>query len=169
MTGGSVGVASKSGLGFCEKKLFSMGLDLQKKNGYYYIVPKRVLYTEIMTGAYPLFPTDIAPVFAPILARYGGGKITEGVWYNRFGYLDALNEFGIRSRRFSHGCEIYPSNIHPATVDACDLRAGAAMLLSALFARGISTVSSANIIKRGYSGINDKLLCLGAKIKNIKE
>ncbi len=169
MTDGEVFVSYPYGLGLANKKLSCMGFKLVEKNGLFALREEGVVYTEIMTGAYPLFPTDIAPVFAPLLAKYSGGRITEGVWYNRFGYLSELEKFGISSRRFSHGCEIYKSSINRANVEALDLRAGAAVLLASLYAKGSSTISSAGIINRGYSGINEKLLRLGARIKSIKE
>ncbi len=169
MTGGEVRVLSHEGLGYAKNKLINMGFTFDIKDGTVALKEDGVRYTEIMTGAYPLFPTDIAPLFAPLLAKYGGGKICEGVWYNRFGYLSELEKFGIKSRRFSHGCEIYKSKIHSADVTACDLRAGAAMLLTSLYAKGQSSIACASLIKRGYSGIDKKLLRLGARIKIIKE
>ena len=120
---------------------------------------------EIITAPYPAFPTDLQPLTAPLLARCGGGSITEGVWLNRFGYLNELSKFGVKYELESSRARIKPSKFNAAEVTAPDLRGGAALLLAALAADGESIIDNAELIKRGYSEIVKKLRKIGAKIE----
>ena len=120
---------------------------------------------NIITAPYPAFPTDLQPVVAPLLAAFCGGRITEGVWYNRFGYLSELAKFGVRYELGCRYAEIKKSTFNNARATAPDLRGGAALLISALKAEGESIIDSAELIKRGYSDIVSKLLSVGADIK----
>lgn len=122
-------------------------------------------YMEIHTAPYPSFPTDLQPQMAPLMALFRGGKITEGVWTSRFGYLSQLAEFGIRYERRANSALIYPSDIRAASAPAPDLRGGAAMLIAALIADGESVISSAETIGRGYENIVKKLRAVGADIE----
>ena len=121
--------------------------------------------TDIVTAPYPAFPTDLQPQMAALLAAAFGGKITEGVWHNRFGYLDELSKFGVRSLRGDGYAEIFKSKIIPSNAKAPDLRGGAALLLCALCADGESIIENSEIIKRGYGNITEKLRQVGADIR----
>ena len=121
-------------------------------------------YLELTARPYPAFPTDLQPIFAPLMARFSGGRITDEVWTGRFGYLNTLSAFGLRSSTSSNSAEIFSSSFHPARVSAPDLRGGFAALMCALGARGESGIYSAEIILRGYENICEKLCTLGAKI-----
>jgi UDP-N-acetylglucosamine 1-carboxyvinyltransferase len=114
-------------------------------------------------GPYPEFPTDLQPIFAPLMTRCGG-KIIDNVWQERFGYLDALGLFGVGYLRIPKGAIIYPSHLKAASATATDLRGGAACVLAALAAEGESTVYSAQKIMRGYADLTRKLRALGADI-----
>ena len=114
---------------------------------------------------YPGFPTDLQPIFAPIMAWGMGGKIFDFVWENRFGYLDNLSCFGVKCKRYGNTAEIFTSKIHPSVSDSPDLRGGFACLMCALMADGVSRIDSAEIILRGYEGLEAKLSKIGARIK----
>ena len=120
---------------------------------------------DIVTAPYPAFPTDLQPQTAALLAACFGGKITEGVWHNRFGYLDELSKFGVRFLRGDGYAEIFKSEFNPANATAPDLRGGAALLLCALSADGESVIENSEIIKRGYGNITEKLRRVGADIR----
>jgi len=122
-------------------------------------------FTDVVTGPYPDFPTDLQPQMAPLLSCFFGGKITEKVWKGRFGYLSELEKFGLNYKLCGSSAIIFPSKLHAAIAKAPDLRGGAAVLMCALFSKGESIVSSAEIIKRGYSDIVNKLRLLGADIE----
>ena len=119
---------------------------------------------DIITAPYPAFPTDLQPQTAPLLAKFCGGTIREGVWHNRFGYLSELSKFGVEYKLFDGYAKIFPSKLKSASATAPDLRGGAALLLSALSADGVSEIFNSDIIKRGYDGIMQKLCALGADI-----
>lgn len=122
---------------------------------------------DIVTAPYPAFPTDLQPVAAPLLAAFCGGIITEGVWYNRFGYLAELAKFGVCYELGSGFAKIKKSSFNSAQAAAPDLRGGAALLITALAAQGESIIDCAELIKRGYSDIVNKLLSVGADIKEL--
>ena len=120
---------------------------------------------NIVTAPYPAFPTDLQPQTAPLLAAFCGGKITEGVWHNRFGYLKELSKFGV-DYELGAGCaNIKKSKICAANASSPDLRGGVALVLCALRASGQSIIDEIDLIKRGYSDIVNKLQRIGADIK----
>ena len=122
-------------------------------------------YTEIVARPYPGFPTDLQPIFAPLFASLSGGKITDTVWRERFGYLDELARLGVKSARLTDGALIYKSKQHSGTASSPDLRGGMSLVLSALHSRGESRIYFAEKILRGYESLDEKLSALGADIK----
>lgn len=124
--------------------------------------PTKPIYVK--TAPYPGFPTDLQPIIAPVLALGAGGMINECIWKNRFSYLEPLTLFGIRSFVNEQCARILPSHLKPAVVKAPDLRGGAALVLSALAARGESVIMSAETLMRGYENLTEKLSSLGARI-----
>lgn len=120
---------------------------------------------NVVADPYPAFPTDLAPIAAPLIACLSRGSVTDNVWRERFGYLDTLYRFGLRFSRTGERADIYHSGLYAAHVRAPDLRGGAACLLAALCAEGESVISDAEIILRGYENIDKKLRSLGADIK----
>ncbi len=127
------------------------------------------LHSEVRVSAepYPAFPTDLAPIAAPLIAVLSRGEIYDSVWCERFGYLSELSRFGLRSSRIDGGALIHYSSLHAARVKAPDLRGGAACILSALNAKGESRVGAFELVLRGYENIDKKLRALGADIKII--
>jgi UDP-N-acetylglucosamine 1-carboxyvinyltransferase len=102
------------------------------------------------------------------LSVRGGGIVRDSVWRERFGYLETLSKMGL-DYKVGNGCaHIYKSNLHSAAVTAPDLRGGMAVLMSALFADGVSEILSPEIILRGYDHLIEKLSSLGADVKLIK-
>ena len=118
---------------------------------------------SVCAAPYPGFPTDLQPVVAPLMS-FAGGCLKDEVWRERFGYLDGLGAFGLRSRALGDMREVFPSELHPARAYAPDLRGGFAMLLAALMADGESEIYNADVILRGYENITEKLSGLGAEI-----
>ena len=118
-----------------------------------------------MATPYPGFPTDLQPIFAPLLAAFSGGEITDTVWQTRFGYLEALSNFGISYEIKNQSAIIKPSDIKRGVSPSPDLRGGMACLLAALRAKGKSEILSADTILRGYEDLEKKLRALGADIQ----
>ncbi len=122
----------------------------------------------IITAApHPAFATDLQPQMVPLLATFCGGRITDTVWHSRFGYLTELAKHGIEYDCSGNTAFIKPSRICPARTVAPDLRGGAALLIAALVSDGESIIDSAQIIKRGYENIVEKLRLVGAEIYEI--
>ena len=121
-------------------------------------------HLQITALPYPGFPTDLQPIFAPLMARLSGGEICDLVWRERFGYLDELSMFGVSSALYGNTATISTSYLHSASVFAPDLRGGMACVLAALRAEGKSEIHSAEKILRGYENIVNKLCALGADI-----
>ena len=120
----------------------------------------------IITAApYPMFPTDLQPIMAPMIAKNGGGRIIDTVWDARFGYLRSLSPFGIEYNFSGEGAYIKRSIIRNAITEATDLRGGMSCVISALCARGRSEILSPSLILRGYDSLMEKLSTLGADIK----
>ena len=122
---------------------------------------------KVITAPHPGYPTDLQPVIAPLMARFFGGAITENVWQNRFSYLTELKKFGVISRIENGVAYIHQSVMKSAEGYAPDLRGGVALLMCALAAEGESKIENADVILRGYSLLERKLVSLGAKINII--
>ena len=125
--------------------------------------------TNVKTMPHPGFPTDMQPQISTLLCLAEGTSIvTEGVWDNRFKYVDELARMGanisVEGRvAIIEGIQRFTA----APVKATDLRAGAALVLAALAAEGITEIEDIYHIERGYENIEGKLRALGADIKKI--
>ncbi|MBP3634241.1 MAG: UDP-N-acetylglucosamine 1-carboxyvinyltransferase [Oscillospiraceae bacterium] len=152
-------------------KLREMGMVIREDGDCLHMEKtRRLKRANVKTMPYPGFPTDMQPQIAVCMAMANGTSIvTEGIYDNRFRYTAELNRMGahvqvegkaavIDGVRELHGCE----------VRACDLRAGAAMVIAALAAEGTTIIEDAHYIERGYEDIIGKLTALGANIKRIE-
>ena len=124
---------------------------------------------NIKTMPHPGFPTDMQPQFATLLSiAEGTSIITEGVWDNRFRYVDQLNFMGADVQVDGNMAVITGvEKLNAAPVKAVDLRAGAAMIIAGLVAEGQTQVEDILYIDRGYENITEKLTLLGADIKRV--
>ena len=127
--------------------------------------------TEIKTNPYPGFPTDMHPQFAAMLCVANGvSKISEGIWERRFRYAEELGKMGARIDIVDNAAHITGvSSLHGAVVKANDLRAGASLVVAALCARGVTTVTGLEYIDRGYEDLPGKLRKLGADITRVTQ
>ena len=126
---------------------------------------------SVKTLPYPGFPTDMQPQIATLLSVVGGiSTITETVWDSRFQYVDELKRMGanIRVEGKSAVIEGVP-NLTGAPVHATDLRAGAAMVIAALIAKGRTEIYELKHIDRGYERLEEKFTSLGGNIRRIYE
>lgn len=132
---------------------------------------KRPSKTVIKTLPYPGFPTDLQPQMGVVLAHAEGTSIiNESIWDSRFQYTAELNKMGanINVQGKSAIFEGVDS-LYGAPVYASDLRAGAALVIAGIAAKGITEVYNLRHIDRGYENIEKKFTNLGAKIKRIVE
>ena len=124
---------------------------------------------NVKTMPHPGFPTDMQPQIATLLAIAEGTSIvTEGVWDNRFRYVEQLIGMGAKIQVDGKMAVITGvENLTPAPVKAVDLRAGAAMIIAGLMAKGITEVENIIYIDRGYENVAEKFQKLGADIKRV--
>jgi UDP-N-acetylglucosamine 1-carboxyvinyltransferase len=123
--------------------------------------------TEIRTNPYPGFPTDMHPQFSALLALSKGmSTVSEGIYSGRFKYVTELNKMGANIEVIDNAALINGvEKLHGAEVKATDLRAGACLVIAALAAEGITTISNIEYIDRGYENLVEKLRSLGADIR----
>ena len=125
---------------------------------------------NVKTLPYPGFPTDMQPQIAVCMALANGvSVITESIYDTRFRYCAELNRMGANIKvetkiAVINGVEA----LHGCTVHACDLRAGAAMVIAGLAADGTTVVEEIEYIERGYECLVEKLRGLGAQIKRVE-
>ena len=129
--------------------------------------PKRC---NVKTMPHPGFPTDMQPQIATLLCVADGtSMVTEGVWDSRFRYVDQLTLMGADIKVDGKVAVITGvKELNSAPVRAVDLRAGPAMIIAGLMAKGITEVEEIVHIDRGYENIAEKLTKLGADIKRVK-
>ena len=122
---------------------------------------------EVETAPYPGFPTDLHPPLAAYLSLgRGTSRVTETIFERRFTYVAGLRAMGARisvDRRT--GSITGVKGLHSSSVEAPDIRAGAALLLAGLVARGETRISGVEQIDRGYAAIEEKLNRLGARVE----
>ena len=125
---------------------------------------------NLKTMPHPGFPTDMQPLMTALLTLAKGTSIvTEGIWENRFRYVDELIHMGANIQVDGQVAVIEGvKELHPAPLRATDLRAGAAMVMAALAANGVSEVDETIHIERGYENIVEKLQALGADIRRVE-
>lgn len=130
---------------------------------------QQFIKTNVKTMPHPGFPTDMQPQISVLLCLcHGTSIVTEGVWDNRFKYIDELRRLGADISVDGRVAIIEGiKNFTPAPVKATDLRAGAALIIAALAADGVSEIEDIFHIERGYESIELKLRHLGADIKKI--
>ncbi|MDL2288809.1 UDP-N-acetylglucosamine 1-carboxyvinyltransferase [Oscillospiraceae bacterium OttesenSCG-928-F05] len=126
--------------------------------------------TNIKTLPYPGFPTDMQPQAAAVLClAEGTSVITEGVYDNRYRYIDELKRMGARCQVDGKVAVIEGvGKLTGAPIRACDLRAGAALVIAGIAAEGVTEVEEIGYIERGYEDIVDKFCALGADIQRIE-
>ena len=127
--------------------------------------------TNFKTRPYPGFPTDLQPQATVLLCQaHGLSRMHENVWDNRFQYIPELQSMGASITVMERIALVNgPVSFCGARVAALDLRAGAAMVLAGLAADGVTTITCANRIERGYEKIVEKLRAVGAEIDHIPD
>ena len=126
----------------------------------------RLRHTNVKTQPYPGFPTDMQPQISVALCLADGTSVvTEGVYDNRYKYIQELARMGADAQ--VNGCTAVLNGVdglHGAEVRACDLRAGAAVVIAGLCAAGETVVTDIHFIERGYENFVGKLHSVGADI-----
>lgn len=135
-------------------------------------VPENTTFKKISFIAlpYPGYPTDMQPQMVTFLSTVSGvSSARDGVWDDRFRYVDELKLMGANIRVEGNLALIEGVNhLMGATVRATDLRAGAAMIIAGLMADGVTEVTDIYHIDRGYENFEEKFIHLGADIKRVQ-
>ena len=152
------------------RKLEAIGCEITTTESSITIVgPDRPGSVDVATLPYPGFHTDMHPQMVTLLSVADGTSlVTENIYAGRFRYLGELNRMGadihadgqhvvVRGADGLSGCE----------VDACDIRAGAALTIAAMRADGETVIRDAHHVDRGYAGWVPKLVSLGADIERV--
>lgn len=133
------------------------------------ISDKRCGNCKVTAMPHPGFPTDMQPQMTTFLAMSEGTSIvTDGVWDNRFRYVDQLIRMGATIQIEGKAAIISGvPELHGAPVRADDLRAGAAMLIAGMCADGQTIVENIGQIERGYENVVEKLRGVGVDISKV--
>ena len=153
-------------------KILEMGANVESEGDTIHVwTNKRPNRANIKTQPYPGFPTDLQPQMGVCLALANGTSIIkEGIWESRFQYTAELNKMGAqitdqgKSAIFEGVKELCG-----APVEATDLRAGAALIIAGIAAKGETSIYNLIYIDRGYENIEDKFRKIGANIQRITE
>jgi len=125
--------------------------------------------SRIMVKAlpYPGFPTDMQPQICALTCfAKGTSYVSEGVWDNRFRYVEELIRMGAHILVEGKTAVIEGGYVLKGTeVTAVDLRGGAAMVIAGLASEGVTAIDNIDLIKRGYDDIVGKMKGLGADIR----
>ena len=151
-------------------KLLEIGCEVVEFDDAVRVVGKpRQRHTNINTLPYPGFPTDMQPQMTVTLALASGTSIvTESIFENRFKYVDELARMGSNIKVEGNVAVIDGvSGFTGASVNAPDLRAGAALVIAGLAADGCTVVDEIGYIQRGYEHFEKKLRGLGAMIEKV--
>lgn len=152
-------------------KLIEIGCEIEEFDDCLRVAaPRRLTNTHVKTLPYPGFPTDMQPQIATTLALSEGTSIvTESIFENRFKYVGELQRMGANIKVEGNTAIIEGvDSFTGASISAPDLRAGAALVLAALVADGISIIDDIIYIERGYEDFPEKLTALGASIEKVE-
>ena len=152
-------------------KLQEMGVQVEEQDDTLLVRHAgKLRRTNVKTLPYPGFPTDMQPqITVALCLAEGTSMVTEGVWDNRYRYVGELTRMGAQIRVEGRSAVVEGvDHLNAASVQAYDLRAGAAMVIAALAADGVSEVTNVHYIERGYEDIIGKLRGIGARIESVE-
>ena len=123
----------------------------------------------VRTAPYPGFPTDAQAILMAALAGGEGATLfVENIFDSRYRHVDELRRMGADIQLAGRAAMVSGvGRLHGAVVRSTDLRGGAALVVAALGAEGITRVSELHHIRRGYQELDRNLRALGADIREI--
>lgn len=153
-------------------KLKEAGVGIEEGPDWVRVKGNRFLQAvNVKTMPYPGFPTDLQQPMCAVLAKaHGVSTVEETIYESRIGHIAELNRMGAKIRLEGRTCIITGvDHLEGTVVEASDLRAGAALVIAGLSARGKTIVRNVEHIDRGYESIEVSLRKLGAKIERVSE
>lgn len=165
--------------GVSTKHLTSV-IEKLKETGAKFKIEERKIYVSasrklkpvnVKTEVYPGFPTDLGQPMSTLLTQCKGESLfQETIYENRMRHIPHLCEMGANIKTFDNNAVIKgKTKLKGREVIATDLRAGAAMMVAGMIARGTTTITNIEHILRGYENIVDKLSNVGADIELIDD
>lgn len=150
-------------------KMIEMGVELDVREDSIY-VPKsdKLKPITIKTAPYPSFATDLQQPITPLLGTIPGtSAIHETIYPERTRHVPELNKLGMDISTEDEGIiEVNPSHeLHGTEVAAEEIRAGASLVIAGLMADGVTEVTNAEHVLRGYDRLIHKLTMLNADIQ----
>lgn len=149
-------------------KLREMGVTVEEREEQIFI-PKvnKLQAVDVKTLVYPGFPTDLQQPFSVLLTQAEGSSVISDTIYSaRFKQIDELRRMNADGKVEGQSVLLNgPTPLEGATVRASDLRAGAALVIAGLIAKGETEIQEIVHIERGYSSIIEKLRGIGADIR----
>lgn len=152
------------------KKMEKIGVKIEQYDDSIRVwVDSPLVKANVKTAPHPGFPTDMQSQIATLLTLAEGTSIiTENIWDQRFGYVDELRRMGADITVNGKVALIEGTGkLMGAPVKACDLRAGAALIIAGLAASGVTEIEDIFHIERGYDCMEGKLRQLGAEIEKV--
>ena len=133
-------------------------------------VDERLQGINVKTMPHPGFPTDMQqPMAATLALAEGTSVVEETIYESRIGHIQELNRMGANIQTKGQSAIITGvSGLRGAVVEATDLRAGAALVLAGLAAKGETTIKNIHFIDRGYEEFEESLRSLGANIRRVQ-
>ena len=152
-------------------KLLEMGVRVIEEDDSIRVISNGVhRAVNIKTQVYPGFPTDLQqPMSALLTTAKGESTVKETIYENRLRHLSEISRMGAKVRIMDRTAIIDGvTDLHGAPITATDLRAGAALVIAGLMAKGVTEIYEPHYIDRGYENIEQKLRSLGAVISREK-
>lgn len=155
------------------EKLREFGADFKIGKNSITVIPTARLkaVSKVDARTYPGIPTDVQAPFG-VLATQAKGKtlIHDSLYEGRFNYIHEINKMGAKAKILNvHQALITgPTKLTGKKITSFDLRAGAALIIAALVAKGKTVIQDIYQVDRGYEKIEERLKKLGADIKRVK-
>lgn len=153
-------------------KLVEAGATIEEGDSHMRVAHQgRCQAVDVETAVYPGFPTDLQQPFVALMScAQGTSVVRETVFDGRFRYVDELRRLGsdIKVERDTAIVRGVPQ-LTGAPVEVTDLRAGAALVVAALTAKGETELTQIDIVDRGYEQLEEKLQELGADIRRVHD
>ena len=150
------------------KKLIEMGANIKTTETSITIEYQNNLQSiELSTLPFPGIATDLQPIFgAALLLAEGTSILTENVYDQRFQWIPEVQRMGANIQTgWQHAMIKGVESLSGAPVRATDIRTGASLIIAALQADGLSTITGVDHINRGYEDIVTSLSSLGSTIE----
>ncbi len=150
-------------------KLRSAGAEVVEGASEVRVRASRMRAVDVTTWPHPGFATDLQPQYCAVMTQATGTSIvSEALYENRFRHVPALLDFGARISVEGRSAIIEgPTALRATRATVPDIRSGAALVIAALCAEGVSHLDGVYHLDRGYEALEEKLRGLGADVQRI--